>query len=160
MAGGSLNGPRERPRSSSPMPQRSHHSGREVIIERVIEKATVLIVYPVLMHTNYSEWSLVMRVNFQAAGLWDAFHKGAGDYHDERNVLVALLHAVPPEMQMGLVVKEMAKQAWVAFHSIRVRADKVKEVNIEKLHREFDDTACKSSECVEEFAKRISSLAN
>jgi uncharacterized membrane protein YgcG len=160
MSGKSLTPPRDRGRSSSPIPHRSRHSGREVIIERVVEKASVSIVYPVLTRTNYSEWSLVMRVNLQAAGLWDAIHKGAGDYRDDRNALAALLRAVPPEMQAGLAVKETMKEAWEAIRSIRVGADKVKEANAEKLRREFDDIGFKSGECVEEFAMRISSLAN
>jgi hypothetical protein len=38
--------------------------------ERVIEKSSSAdIVYPTLTRTNYTEWSLVMKVNLQAAGL-------------------------------------------------------------------------------------------
>jgi hypothetical protein len=47
----------------SPVPRRSRHSGREVVIERIFEKVTTTIVYPILTHTNYAEWPLVMRVN-------------------------------------------------------------------------------------------------
>jgi hypothetical protein len=56
--------------SLSLVPRRSRHSGCEVIVERVVEKATAAIVYPVLTHTNYVEWSLLMRVNLHAAGFW------------------------------------------------------------------------------------------
>jgi hypothetical protein len=45
------------------VPRGSCHSGREVVIERVIEKSTAVIIYPILTRTNYSEWALVMRVN-------------------------------------------------------------------------------------------------
>jgi hypothetical protein len=60
----------------------------------------------------------------------------------------------------GLAVKESAKEAWKAIQSIRVGADKVKEANAEMLRREFDDILFKPSECVEEFAMRISTMAN
>jgi uncharacterized membrane protein YgcG len=160
MSGKSFTPPRDRGRSPSPIPRRSRHCGWEVVIERVVEKATASIVYPILTCTNYSEWALVMRVNLQAAGLWDAINKGSGDYRDDRNALAALLRAVPPEMQAGLAVKETMKEAWEAIRSIRVGADKVKEANAEKLRREFNDISFKSGECVEEFAMRISSLAN
>jgi hypothetical protein len=152
--------PRDRVRSSSPIPRRSRHSGREVVVERVVEKASTAIVYPVLTRTNYAEWALVMRVNLQAAGLWEVISKGAGDYREDRNALAALLRAVPLEMQAGLAVKESAMEAWEAIRSIRVGADKVKEANAEKVRREFDDIAFKPGECVEEFALRISGLAN
>jgi hypothetical protein len=67
-----------------------------------------------------------MRVNLQAAGLWDVIHKGAGDYQDDRNALVTLVHAVPAEMQAGLAVKQ-----W----------------NTERLCREFDDISFKFVVC-------------
>jgi hypothetical protein len=88
-----------------------------------------------------------MRVNLQAAGLWDVIHKGAGDYQDDRNALVTLVHAVPAEMQAGLAVKETAKDAWKAIRSIYVEADKVKEANTERLCREFDDISFKFVVC-------------
>jgi uncharacterized membrane protein YgcG len=63
-------------------------------------------------------------------------------------------------MQVGLAVKEMVKDAWEAIRNIQVGANKVKEVNVERLHQEFDGISFKSGECVEEFAMHISSLAN
>jgi hypothetical protein len=109
-------------------------------------------VYPVLTHTNYEEWSLVMHVNLQAAGLWDAINKVTDNYRDDQNALAALLRAVPTEMQAGLAVKEIMKEAWEAILSMQVIAD--------KLCQEFDNISFKSTECVEEFAMHISSLAN
>jgi hypothetical protein len=53
----------------------------------VVEKSTAVIVYPVLTRTNYSEWSLVIRVNLQAAKLWDVINKGVSDYREDKNAL-------------------------------------------------------------------------
>jgi hypothetical protein len=44
----------DRGRSSSLILHTPHHSGREVVIEQVVEKATTLIVYPVPTCKNYS----------------------------------------------------------------------------------------------------------
>jgi hypothetical protein len=126
----------------------------------VVEKASMAIVYPVLTRTNYAKWSLVMRVNLQVAGLWEVINKGVCDYHEDQNALAALLRAVPTEMQAGLAMKESTMEAWEAIRSIWVSADKVKEVNAEKVHREFDNITFKPTECVEEFALRIFGLAN
>jgi hypothetical protein len=81
------------------------------VVERLVEKSTTGIVYPMLMGTNYTEWSSVMRVNLQAAGLWEAVRHGGVEYRDDRLTLAALLHAVPAEMQAGLANKE---SAWIA----------------------------------------------
>jgi hypothetical protein len=144
-----------RERFPLPVPQRSRYSGRKVVVERVVEKSSAAIVYPVLTLTNYSEWSLVMRVNLQVVGLWDIINKGVSDYKVDWNTLDALLRAVPQEMHVGLAVKVSAKEAWEAIQSIWVGIDKVKEANVEKLRCEFDDISFKSGECVEEFAQRI-----
>jgi hypothetical protein len=37
------------------------------------------------MRTNYTEWSLVMKVNLQVAGLWDVIDSHAGEYHEDRS---------------------------------------------------------------------------
>jgi hypothetical protein len=95
------------------------------VIEHVVEKASALIVYPIITRTNYSKWDPVMCVNLQVVGLWDAINKGFGDYHDDRNVLAALLRAVPLEIQAWLVVKEV----WEVIRSIEVGVEKVKEAN-------------------------------
>jgi hypothetical protein len=133
MASGSVTPPHDRLKSLLPVPCRSHHNSEEVVIERVVEKASASIVYPILMRINYSEWVLVMRVNLQAVGMWDAINKDSGDYRDDWNALAALLWVVPPDMQAGLAMKEMAKEAWEVICSIWVGADKVKEANTEKL---------------------------
>jgi hypothetical protein len=56
--------------SPSPPPRGSRHrdGGWQVVIKRVIEKSIEGIVYPMLMHTNYTKWSDVMCFNLQAAG--------------------------------------------------------------------------------------------
>jgi hypothetical protein len=56
------------------------------------------IIYPTLTRSNYAEWSLVMQVNLQAVGLWDAIDLSTDDYHEDRSALVTLLHTVPEEM--------------------------------------------------------------
>jgi hypothetical protein len=70
-AGRSPNGGR-RIGSPSPPPRRPRYKDGGRVIERVVEKSTAGIVYPMLMRTNYTEWSVVMHVNLQAAGLWEA----------------------------------------------------------------------------------------
>ncbi len=108
------------------------------------------------MRTNYTEWSLVMKVNLQAAGLWDFIEDGDGNYRDDR----AALAAVPLEMQAGLAVKPTATEAWEAIRQVRVGADRVKEANAERLRREFGDITFKAGETVEDFSLRLNTVAS
>jgi hypothetical protein len=52
-----------------------------------------------------------MKVNLQAAGLWDVIESSTGDYHEDLSALEAILHAVPQGMQAGLVVKSTVHEA-------------------------------------------------
>jgi hypothetical protein len=117
-------------------------------------------VYPTLTRTNYTEWSLVMKVNLQAAGLWDVIESGVGDYHDDRTALAAILRAVPPKMQAGLAVKPTASDTWEAIRQVRVGADCVKEANAERLRRDFADIDFKPGESVEDFSLRLNAMTS
>jgi hypothetical protein len=104
------------PQSPSLPPHHPRHRGSDHdIVERVIEMSLVDIVYPTLTHSNYTEWSLVMKVNLQVARLWDAIEYGDGDYRDERSALAAILQVVPVEMQASLAIKAMTHDAWEAI---------------------------------------------
>jgi hypothetical protein len=99
------------------------------VVERVV-KSTTGIIYSMLMRTNYTEWSAII----QAAGLWEAIQYGDVEYRDDRHVLMALLRVVPAEMQASLANKETSYEA---IRWVRVGADRVKEVNADRLRQEF-----------------------
>ena len=78
-------------------PGRAH--GRELVVrERVVRDGGGSSKWPVLMRTNYADWSVIMRVQLQVHGLWDAVTEDDVDEHDDRAALSALLQAVPPEL--------------------------------------------------------------
>jgi hypothetical protein len=150
-----------RPFSLSPPPRHPwNRSGECHIVERVIKKSSVSIVYPTLTQTNYTKWSLIMKVNLQAAGLWDVIESGAGDYRDDRTMLAAIFREVPLEMQAGLAVKSMAHDAWVAIKKVCIDANRIKEANAERLRWEFSDITFKTGEFVEDFLLGLSGVAS
>jgi hypothetical protein len=116
-------------------------------VERIVEKSSAGIVFLTLTRTNYAEWSLVMRVNLQAAGLWDAIEYGTADYREDHSALAALLRAVPEDMQAGLACKEIASDAWEAIWTVRMGGDRIREATADKLCRDFTDLQFKPGEC-------------
>jgi hypothetical protein len=148
--------------SPSPPPRRPCHRGRDrgAIVERIIEKMSANIVYPTLMRTNYTKWSLVMKVNLQGAWLWDVIESGASDYRDNRTVLVAILHVVPSEMQARLAVKPTASDAWEVIFQVRVGTDHIKEANAECLRWDFINIVFKPGESVKDFSLRLNAVTS
>jgi hypothetical protein len=85
---------RNRPASPSPPPRGCRPPERRVIVERVIKEASASVQYLTLTRTNYNEWSLLMRVNLQAQGLWHAIEPEEEDeveYRDDRLTFAAIL---------------------------------------------------------------------
>jgi hypothetical protein len=60
--------------------------------------------------------------------------------HD-RLALAAILRGVPEEMHNMLLGKRSVKEAWEAIKTMRLGADRVKEVNAQKLLAEFESIA-------------------
>jgi hypothetical protein len=143
-----------------PPPRRACHRDGGRVVERVVEKSTAGIAYPMLTCTNYMEWLAVMRVNLQAAGLWEAIQYGDAEYRNDRHVLAVLLRTVPVEMQASLTNKETTCEAWEAIHRVRIGANRVKEANAYRLWQEFAEWKFKAGEGVEDFTFRITALVN
>ena len=131
-----------------------------MVMQRVVKKALGSVVYPTLTRMNYTKWALVIRVNLQTQGLWEAIEPGGGDYRDDRLMLSAILRTVPPEMLSTLVVKDTAKDAWDAIKMMHVGVERVREANAQKLRRELSKIEFKDGKSVNDFAMRITSLAN
>jgi hypothetical protein len=54
--------------------------------------------YPTLTRSNYTHWSLVMKVMRQARNLWDAIEYGDCDLQEDCMAREVLILSVPPEM--------------------------------------------------------------
>jgi hypothetical protein len=70
----------------------------------------------------------------------------------------ALLRSVPKEMWQSLGWHKTVKEAWEAVRMMRVGANRVKEVNTQKLLKEFENIAFKEGESIDDFGMRITNL--
>jgi len=93
--------------------------------------------------------------------LWDAVEAkdpAKVERRRDRLALGAMLHGVPQDMHSMLLNKKNVKEAWEAIKTMRLGADRVKEVNAQKLMAEFETIAFKLGEAVDDFAVRITKL--
>ena len=70
--------------------------------------------------------------------LWDAIKDDKVERHQDRLALGAMLHGVPTEMHSMPLKKKTTKEAWATLKTMRLGADRVKEVNAQKLLSEFE----------------------
>jgi hypothetical protein len=114
--------PRHRSRSINSHSRTQNAGGR--VIERVVERPSVNVAWPMLTRTNYREWALVMEVNYQTLGVWEIVQHGLDDnydqveYHDDRQAMASLLRSVPSDLLSTLDAKTTMKQAWDAVKNL------------------------------------------
>jgi hypothetical protein len=87
---------------------------------------------------GYQEWSLMMQVSLEALELWDAVEEGSEDCAKDRRALAVILHGIPPEMKVGLAVKNSVREAWASVKKVRGGNDCVKAANMQQLMKEFE----------------------
>jgi hypothetical protein len=116
--------------------------------------------YPMLMHTNYAEWSVMMKVMLQARGLWAAVTTSAADEQEGRMAMEGILKAVPPEFITTLGEKDTAKEAWESLKTMRQSGDRVLQAKAQQLRREYEAVAFRDGEAIEDFALRLTTMVS
>ena len=109
-------------------------------MDRAFNQATGNLVWPLLIRTNYQEWSSHIQCNLEGMFLWDAIDEADSakvERRRDRLALGAMLRGVPQEVHSMLLNKKTVKEAWEAIKTMRLGADRVKEVNAQKLLAEF-----------------------
>jgi hypothetical protein len=114
--------------------------------------------WPTLTKTNYTEWAILMRVQLQGTGFWDAVNTDDTMERQEHQALGAILRFVPSEMVQVLADKDNAKAAWDTIKTMHIGVDRVREARRPRLRKDFDKLAFQSKETVEDFSLCISSI--
>lgn len=70
----------------------------------------------------------------------------------------ALLRSVPREMWQTLGAKKSVKEAWELVKTMRMGSDRVKDVNAQRLLKEFENIGFKEGETIDDFGMRITNL--
>jgi Fe-S cluster biosynthesis and repair protein YggX len=108
---------------------------------------------------NYTEWAMLMQCNYEALEIWGVIDLGTGVKRtQDRQAMSALPRSVPKEMWQSLGRKATVKEAWEAVKTMRIGADRVKEVNAQRLLKEFENIAFKDGESIDDFGMRITNL--
>ena len=89
--------------------------------------------WPMLMKTNYTEWSSIIEVKLQVPQMWAAVRYGDVDFHKDRRALEALLAVVLGEMAPILWGKRTAKDTWDAIAAARGGSDCARRSILQKL---------------------------
>lgn len=120
------------------------------------------MIYPMLTKSNYTAWSLKMKVFMKAQGVWGAIEqknpKVAVEERTMQMALAAIYQGVPEDILLAIAEKETAKEAWEAIKTMCMGVERVQEAKIQTLKGEFESLTMKDSEKIDEFCMKLSSI--
>ncbi|XP_074356618.1 uncharacterized protein LOC141696367 [Apium graveolens] len=123
---------------------------------------TIGLSYPMLKKVNYTAWALKMKVLLQAQGVWVAIEpkdpKAPVEEKTDKLSLAANYQGIPKDVLLYVSEKTTAKEAWEAFKTVSLGADKAKKVKAQTLKIEFESLNMKETEQLDEFYMKLNSL--
>nr|ABA97288.1 retrotransposon protein, putative, Ty1-copia subclass, expressed [Oryza sativa Japonica Group] len=130
---------------------------------RSMREGIVSLPYPVLTSTNYSTWAIKMEANMEAQGIWDAIEPAADEAVDikkDKQARACLFGAVPEDVLQQIAKKKTAKEVWESLKTRFLGVERVKKARVQTLKSDFKALHMKDTESIDEFAGKISGLAN
>ncbi|XP_074377318.1 uncharacterized protein LOC141718838 [Apium graveolens] len=118
--------------------------------------------YPKLTRSNYTVWSLKMKVFMKAQGVWDAIEtKDPKEIIDEKTVQISLAviyQGVLEDILLTIAEKETAKEAWDAIKILCMGATRVNEAKVQTLRSEFESLVMKKTDQVDDLCMKLSGI--
>ena len=118
--------------------------------------------YPMLARSNYTAWSLKMKVFMQAQGVWAAVEstdeKTVVEEKTDKIALAMIYQGIPEEFLLMIAEKKTAKEAWDAIKTLCQGADRVKKARIQTLKAEFEALSMKENENLDDFHVKVNGL--
>ncbi|XP_074362999.1 uncharacterized protein LOC141703366 [Apium graveolens] len=127
-----------------------------------IKEGGVGLSYPMLAKSNYASWSMKMKVNMQAHGVWDDIEpknpKSPVEERTDKVALAVIYQGVPEDILLSLAEKNTAKEAWDAIKTMCLGADRVKTARIQTLKADFESLSMSEIEPIDEFCMKLNGL--
>ncbi|XP_017217013.1 uncharacterized protein LOC108194564 [Daucus carota subsp. sativus] len=123
---------------------------------------TMGLSYPMLTRTNYTVWSMKMKVFMQAHGVWESIEpsdlKAAVEERLDKIALAMIYQSIPEEMLLSLAENKKAKDASVALKTICQGADRAKAAKVQTLKAEFESLNMKDADQLDDFCMKINGI--
>ncbi|XP_048615803.1 uncharacterized protein LOC106453556 [Brassica napus] len=116
--------------------------------------------FPMLSSSNYTVWSMRMKIAFKVCKVWETIDPGNKD-EEKNNMAIAFLFQSIPEaliLQVGDI--DTAKGVWDAIKTRHVGAERVKEARLQTLMAEFDRLKMKDGDTIDTFVGRLSEISS
>ena len=126
------------------------------------KESAVGLNYPMLTKSNYTVWSLKVKVFMQAHGIWEAVEpkdpEAVIEEKKDKLALAAIYQCIPDDMLLTIVEKTTAKGAWDAIKTMCLGADRVRKAKVQTMKAEFESLRMTDGEALDDFCMRLNAL--
>ncbi|XP_024016279.1 uncharacterized protein LOC112089756 [Eutrema salsugineum] len=134
------------------------------VTNKVKESVPSTVQCPMLTATNYTVWSMRMKVALKVHKAWGVIEPGTkdSDKDDEKDDLARalLFQSIPESLTLQVGNLDTAKAVWDAIQRRNMGAERVKEARLQTLMSEFDRMKMKEADMIDDFVAKLSELAS
>ena len=96
-----------------------------------------------------------------AQGVWEAIESlETVDNRKDKMALTAIYQSIGEDMLLQLGSKKTAKEAWIMLKNMNLGAERVKEVRMQTLWREFEALRMGDSKSIDEYSGKLTIIVN
>ena len=115
---------------------------------------------PMLTSTNYTVWSMRMKVMLRLYEVWDTIDPGSDDAKKNNMAIALIFQSVPEALILQIGEHDTSKKIWEAIKSRNLGVDRVREARLQTLMSEFDKLKMADTYTVDDYAGKLSGLAS
>ncbi|XP_013631974.1 PREDICTED: uncharacterized protein LOC106337413 [Brassica oleracea var. oleracea] len=115
---------------------------------------------PMLSSTNYTVWSMRMKVILRLYEVWDTIDRGSDDAKKNNMAIALIFQSVPEVLILQIGEHDTSEKIWEAIKSCNLGADRVREARLQTLMSEFDKLKLADTDTVDDYAEKLSGLAS
>lgn len=127
-----------------------------------MKDGTMGLSYPMMSRSNYTTWSLKMKVFMQAHGVWAAIEpthpKKVIKEKTDKMALAAIYQGIPEDILLAVAEKKTAKETWEPVKTMCLGAERVKTARVQTLKVEFVSLSMKETESLDDFCLKLNGL--
>ena len=115
---------------------------------------------PILNTTNYTLWTMRMKILLKVHKVWEIFENEVGDDEKNNMAMALLFQSIPEALILQVGELDTAKKVWGAIKTRHVGAERVNEARLHTLMAEFDRLTMKDTETIDAFAGKLAEISS
>ncbi|CAM8944369.1 unnamed protein product [Rhodiola kirilowii] len=115
---------------------------------------------PMLNFSNYTVWSMRMKVALKVNKVWETIEPGTKDEEKNDMAIALLFQSIPEALILQVGDLDTSKAVWDAIKAKHIGAERVKEAGLQTLMAEFDRIKMKETDTIDVFVGKLSEISS